>query len=115
MNLSFKIGENTYHKGFGIFRIIKTEKTAPNGRKGEDVYKTQLLYSGCTNPAFMNNTMSFYFVELKNDWELMKQKLDDMEFVEPVFLTEEEVEEFIEGPDAAIAQQFAWLSYKSIK
>lgn len=68
---------------------------------------TACLFVGCPNPAFMNNKMYFYFIDLP-EFVKTKQELDENEFVEPVWLTEEEVNNFLKEPDAAIIQQLAW-------
>ena len=65
------------------------------------------LFVGCPNPAFMNNKMYFYFIDLP-EFVKTKQELDENEFVEPVWLTEDEVNNFLKEPDAAIIQQLAW-------
>lgn len=65
------------------------------------------LFVGCPNPAFMNNKMYFYLVNLP-EFVKTEQELDENEFVEPVWLTEDEVDDFLKEPDAAIIQQLAW-------
>ena len=65
------------------------------------------LYSGCPNPAFMNNKMTFYFISIP-EFVKTEQKLDENEFVEPVWLTEKEVDKFLAEPDSALMQQYAW-------
>lgn len=81
------------------------------GIKQEDVSKCEQLFSGCPNPAFMNNTMTFFLIGLK-DFVPNKQHLDAMEFVNVKELSESEVEEFLKEPDAAVMQQFAWTAMK---
>ena len=42
------------------------------------------------------------------DYKYDLVELDENEFVEPVWLTEDEVNNFLKEPDAAIIQQLAW-------
>jgi len=73
----------------------------------EGNHTVRKIYSGCPNPAFMNNTMTFYYINLP-EFVKTEQELDENEFVEPVWLTEEEVDDFLAKPDSALMQQYAW-------
>ena len=87
------------------------ELTEELGLKNSDLVSVTQLYKGCPNPAFMDNSMTF-FVACVSNYSCDKQKLDENEFIEPVFLTKEEVEKFVNQPDANIMFQNAWRVFK---
>ena len=97
----------TVEKGETAEVCVKREVCEELGITEEDILVIRKLYSGCPNPAFMDNTMTFFEIVIK-DFKPKEQKLDSMEFVEVVELTKEEVDSFLRESDAALMQMFAW-------
>lgn len=66
------------------------------------------LFCGNPNNAFMNNSMTAFYVEVSG--KEGSQKLDDSEFITTVIVDNPEEVFTDESP---IISQFAWLAYKS--
>ena len=105
----------TVEQGEAPIDAILRELREEIGIKNSDVVKIEQLFTGCQNRAFMNNSMTFFYVEI-NSWESGKQKLDENEFVEPVLLTSEAIDTVFEKELLSdITQRYAWLKFKTLQ
>ena len=84
------------------------------GIRSDDITSINDLYTGCPNPAFMDNKMTFYLVKLRADVTYDTQKLDKNEFIHPVLLNDIQVEDWLKEPDAGIQFQNAWRAKKEL-
>ena len=70
------------------------------------------LYESNPNPAFMDNKMTCYYIEVEGTCR-QQQNLDENEFIEVRYHTDSQVENIMKSPDTSIMMKHAWAEYKS--
>ena len=77
------------------------------GLNKDKVTEITFLYQANPNPAFMNNSMTCYYIEVEELDD--KQNLDDNEFLDVVWRSPEEVNEIMRQTDTSIMMQHAFM------
>lgn len=79
------------------------------GIKKENVLKCEQLYTGSPNPAFMENRMTCYYVEVDGHGE---NHPDEDEFLETEFIKKSEMDSIVGQDDFGLMMRLAWEMYK---
>lgn len=76
------------------------------------ILQIRKLYESNPNPAFMDNKMTCYYIEVEGSCR-QQQKLDENEFIEVRYRSDSQVENIMSSSDTSIMMKHAWAEYKS--
>lgn len=79
------------------------------GIKKENVLKCEQLYTGSPNPAFMENRMTAYFVEVNGYGQ---NNPDEDEFLETIIVKRADMDKIVNEEDYGLMMRLAWEIYK---
>lgn len=74
------------------------------------ILQIRKLYEANPNPAFMDNKMTCYYIEVEGFCR--QQNLDENEFIEVRYRTDSQVENIMNSPDTSVMMKYAWEKYK---
>lgn len=79
------------------------------GLNKNKILTIQLLYKANPNPAFMNNSMTCYYIEVAGLDE--KQHLDDNEFIEIIHADTQDMLSYLKKDDTSVMMKYALAQY----
>lgn len=82
------------------------------GLEKDKILQIRKLYESNPNPAFMDNKMTCYYIEVEGTCR-QQQNLDENEFIEVRYHTDSQVENIMKSPDTSVMMKYAWAEYKS--
>jgi ADP-ribose pyrophosphatase len=82
------------------------------GLEKDKILQIRKLYESNPNPAFMDNRMTCYYIEVEGSCR-QQQKLDENEFIEVRYRTDSQIENIMRSPDTSVMMKYAWAEYKS--
>lgn len=99
-------------EGESAIHALKRELDEELGIKEENILNVRELYKASPNPAFMENSMTCYLVNVNGHGE---SRPDEDEFLETVYATHEEVEKIVVSDDYNVMMRLAWEHAKLTK